>query len=72
MKFKDLVTSENVDAIYINDVYQDEGKPLSLSDDDIKSYQFNVEFFTKDGRKIKLFFHSAEEAMQFARAYSLK
>ena len=72
MKFKTLVTSNNVDAIFINEKYQDETKQLELSENDIKYYQCQIELTTKNNDRIKILFHSFEELSEFAKAYDIK
>ena len=44
MKLKPLISSESVDAVFINDRYQDEHKPLVLSNSDVQCHQYNIEF----------------------------
>lgn len=71
MRLKSLITSANVDAIYINGVYQDETKQLELGEGDINYFQFQVELVTKSGDKINISFHSFDELSQFAKAHNL-
>ena len=60
MKLKPLVTSNNVDAIFINEKYQDETKQLDLSENDIKYYRCQIELITKNNDRVKILFHSFE------------
>ena len=72
MILKPLISSQNVDAIFINNKYQDETKPLILSDKDTKVYQFSIEFYTNSGDRIKICFHNLDELIEFSKAYNVK
>ena len=67
-----LISGINVDAVYINDKYQDETQPLSLDTKDIQFHQFSAEVITTDNRKIKLHFNSLQDLLNFSKAYELK
>ena len=69
---KPLISGVNVDAVYINDKYQDETQPLSLDPKDIQFHQFSAEIITTDNRKIKLHFNSLQDLLTFSKAYELK
>lgn len=72
MKLKPLVTSKNVEAIYINEKYQDETKPLTLMESDIEFFQYNIEITTNSNVHIKICFHSLEDLIEFSKAYNTK
>lgn len=72
IKLKPLITSVNVDAIFINDKYQDESQPLSISENDIKSHQVMIEILTKDDKKIELYFQSLTDLNDFCKAYGIE
>ena len=72
MKLKPLISSENVDSIFINNKYQDEAKPLTLNDTDIKFHQYNIEIVCYSNDKIKICFHSLDELIEFSKAYNIK
>lgn len=69
--FKPLISSKNVDAIYINDEYQDESKQLDLSENGIIDYRCSIRI-KYDNRVIKIIFHSAEDLQNFVKAYHLE
>ncbi len=69
---KPLVSSINVDAVYINGKYQDETKQLILNEDDISTYQCSIQLHTKDNREINVCFHSSKDLCDFIKAYELE
>lgn len=72
MKLKPLISSESVDAVFFNDRYQDEHKPLVLSNSDVQCHQYNIEILTNSNDKIKICFHNLEELIEFSKAYNMK
>lgn len=72
MCLKQLISSENVDAIFINDKYQDRTKPLMLRETDIQYYQYVIEISTDSNDKIKICFHNLDELILFSKAYNTK
>lgn len=72
MSLKPLISSENVDAIFINDKYQDETKPLILKETDIQYYQYSIEISTNSNEKIKICFHNLDELIQFSKTFNTK
>ena len=67
-----LISSENVDAVFINDKYQDETKPLRLDKNEIDSFQSIIFLHTSNNVKIEIRFHSVKDLMDFVKAYELK
>lgn len=70
-ELKDLISGENVDAIFINNEYQDQNKPLKLKKSKIKYYQCSVKISTTDGDNIEIHFQSANDLVNFIKAYEL-
>lgn len=69
---KPIISSQNVDAVFINGKYQDESKSLTLNKEDIKYYHCSVTIITSANENIEISFHSVEELIEFAKAYELK
>lgn len=69
---KDLVSSENVDAIFIDGKYQDSTNSLSLNKNDIRYYQYSIKISTDDIKNIEIFFHSFDELREFIKVYELE
>lgn len=69
---KDLVSSKNVDAIFIDGKYQDSTNSLSLNKNDIKYYQYSIKISTDDIKNIEIYFHSFDELCKFIKAYELE
>lgn len=70
-KLKQLISGENVDAVYINNKYQGESKSLRLEESKIEDYQCSIKIFTIDGENIEICFHSANDIVCFIEAYGL-
>ena len=70
-KLKKLISSENVDAVFINNKYQDESRPLNLEKSKIKCYQCSIKISSTDGENIEICFHSANDIVDFIKAYEL-
>ena len=69
---KALVSSKNVDAVYINGKYQDETMSLNLNEKDIRHHQCMIKITTPDNKTIELSFFSINDLCDFAKAYGLK
>ena len=71
-KHKHFISGENVDAVYINDNYQDALQPLNLNPEKIQSFQFVVDIVTTEKQEIKIAFYSLQDMIDFSKAYKLK
>ena len=69
--YNPIISGINVDAVYINNKYQDETKQLNLKCEDIQYHQFMVDISTIDGVEIQIGFHSLQDLLKFSEAYKL-
>lgn len=70
-KLKELISGNNVDAIFIDNTYQDGSKSLKLEKNRIKNYQCSIKISTTNGENIEICFHSANDIISFIKAYEL-